>query len=217
MCGRYSQRFSAGTKVPGIDCDLPAMNPRYNTCPTQQGIIVRLNEAGEQYASLATWWFLPEWMKDPSKGQINARGETIEKKPMFRDAFRHARCLVLMDGFTEWDRSVKPSQPYFFHRKDDEGFATAGIWANRQKEDGTEELNYAVITTGPNKPMEPIHDRMPVILNERDFKTWLDPKTDIETLKSLLVPCPDDLLVAHPISRLINRPANDTPDLLRPE
>lgn len=156
-------------------------------------------------------------MKDTSKAQINARGETIAEKPMFRSAFRRDRCLVLLDGFYEWDRKVKPSQPYFIHRKDEAGFAAAGIWVNREKEDGSQELTYAVITTGPNKVMEPIHHRMPVILDECDFEAWLNPKTDAETLKKLLVPCPDDLLAAHPVSRRVNSPANDSADLLRPQ
>lgn len=217
MCGRYSLRVSTGTVVPGIDCVLPEMEPRYNLCPSQEGVIVRLDAEGRQFASTATWGFLPRWMEDKSKAQMNARGETIAKKPMFMSAFRDERCLVLLDGFYEWDRSVKPSQPYFFHRKDDSGFAAAGIWTTRDKDDGNQELTYAVITTGPNKEMEPIHDRMPVILNERDFEAWLNPKTDLETLNKLLVPCPDDYLVAHRVSRRVNSPANDLPDCIRPE
>jgi putative SOS response-associated peptidase YedK len=196
---------------------MPDIKPRYNLCPSQEGIIVRLNDEGHIYASLAKWGFAPGWMKDEKKAQTNARGETIADKPMFRSAFRHERCLVLLDGFYEWDRSVKPTQPYFIQHKEGVGFAAAGIWASREKEDGTTFLTYGIITIGPNKIMEPIHDRMPVILNERDFKTWLNPKTDLETLKKLLVPCPDDLLVAHPVSRRVNSPANDSPDLLRPE
>src|SRR5579863_1624484 len=175
MCGRYSLRVNAGIEVPGIDCALPTFSDRYNLCPSQDGIIVRLNAEGELYASLAKWGFAPGWMKDASKAQINARGETVAEKPMFRSAFKRERCLVLLDGFYEWDRSVKPSQPYFFHRKDAAGFAAAGIWASRDKEDGSQEQTYAVITTGPNKVMEPIHDRMPVILNESDFEIWLSP------------------------------------------
>lgn len=217
MCGRYSLRINAGIEVPGIDCELPVLKDSYNLCPSQDGIIVRLNEEGEIYASTAKWGFAPGWMKDESKAQTNARGETIADKPMFRAAFRKERCLVLMDGFFEWDRSVKPTQPYFFQHKEGVGFAAAGIWSSRENEDGTTFLTYGIITIGPNKVMEPIHNRMPVILHERDFKTWLNPKTDVETLKKLLVTCPDDLLVAHPVSRRVNIPANNDPDLLRPE
>lgn len=216
MCGRYSQRFSADTRIAGVDCDLPVMQPRYNTSPSQQGVIVRQNDDGKQYATLATWGFLPGWRQETGKAQINARSETLSDKPMFRMAFRHARCLVLMDGFIEWDRSVEPSRPYFVHRQDDAGFATAGIWASRKEKDRPEDVTYAVITTGSNTMMKLIHDRMPVILQARDTKTWLDVKTEAEILKRLLLPCPDDFLVADPISRRINSPANDTPDLLNP-
>ena len=216
MCGRYSLRTNTATSVPGIDCPMPDMKPRYNLCPSQEGIIVRLNEAGEYYASTAIWGFCPGWMKDASKAQSNARGETVAEKPMFRSAFRKTRCLVIVDSFYEWDKKVKPAQPYVIRRKDRVPFATAGIWTTRDKEDGTQETNYAILTIGPNKVMAPIHHRMPVILDERDYKAWLDPKTDIETLKTLLVPCPDDVLEAYPVSRAVNRPQNDSPDLLRP-
>jgi putative SOS response-associated peptidase YedK len=136
---------------------------------------------------------------------------------MFRDAFRRSRCLVIIDGFYEWDPKVTPKQPYHIRRKDQAAFAVAGLWAARDKADGTQEVNYAMITIGPNRVMEPIHHRMPVILDERDYKTWLDPATDLETLKTLLSPCPDDVLEAYPVSRDVNRPANDSPDCLRPE
>jgi putative SOS response-associated peptidase YedK len=216
MCGRYTLRFTAATKVPGLDCALPEMKARYNLTPSQDGIIVRLNEAGEMYASIATWGFCPGWMKDASKAQANARGETVADKPMFRSAFRKTRCLVVIDSFYEWDRSVKPTQPYSIQRMGGAPLACAGIWTTRTREDGTEETNYAVITTGPNAEMESIHDRMPVILDEKDYRTWLDPKTDPESLKKLMIPCPDGTLEAHPVSRAVNRPQNDSPDLLRP-
>lgn len=216
MCGRYSLRINAGTKLPGIDCAMPELKATYNLTPSQDGIIVRLNEAGEMYASVARWGFCPHWMKDASKAQSNARGETIAEKPMFRTAFRQTRCLVLIDSFYEWDRKVNPIQPYNIQRKDGAAMVCAGIWAARDQEEGTKEINYAVITTGPNAEMEPVHHRMPVILDERDYKTWLDPKTDLKTLQALMVPCPDGLLDVYPVSRDVNRPQNNSPDLLRP-
>lgn len=216
MCGRYSLRVTAATKVPGIDCPMPEMKPRYNLTPSQEGIIVRLNEEGEMYASVAKWGLCPAWMKDANKAQAAARGETVAEKPMFRNAFRKARCLVIIDGFYEWDRSVKPTQPFYFRRPDETPFAIAGLWSSRTTEDGTEEVNYAMITIGPNKLMAPIHDRMPVILDEKDYRTWLNPKSSLETLQALLVPCPEDVLEAFPVSRLVNRPQNDSPDLLQP-
>lgn len=216
MCGRYSLRVNAGTKVPGIDCEMPELKARYNLTPSQDGIIVRLNEAGEMVASIAKWGFCPGWMKDPGKAQANARGETLAEKPMFRTAFKKTRCLVIIDSFYEWDRKVKPPQPYSFQKKDGEPMVCAGIWTTREGEDGTEETNYAVITIGPNREMAPIHDRMPVILDEKDFGTWLDPKSEPKTLQSLLVPCPDGTLDLYPVSRAVNRPQNDSPDLLRP-
>lgn len=216
MCGRYSLRTNTASSITGIHCPMPDMKPRFNLCPSMEGIIVRLNEAGDYYASAAIWNFCPAWMKDASKAQANARGETIAEKPMFRDAFKKSRCLVILDSFFEWDRKVKPSQPYVIRRKDHVQFAVAGICAVRPKEDGTEETNYAIITTDPNKEMEPIHHRMPVILDEPQYKTWLNPTTDIETLKGMLAPYPDGVLETYRISLAVNRPANDSPDILRP-
>lgn len=216
MCGRYSLRTNTASSITGINCPMPDTKPRYNLCPSQEGIIVRLNEVGAYYASTAIWNFCPAWMKDASKAQANARGETIAEKPMFRDAFKKSRCLVILDSFFEWDRKVKPSQPYVIRRKDKVQFAVAGICATRQKEDGTEETNYAIITISPNKEMEPIHHRMPVILDEPQYKTWLNPKTDVETLKGMLVPYTDGILEAYKISLAVNRPANDSPDILNP-
>ena len=240
MCGRYSLRNSGGKVASGIDCEIPALPPRFNLTPSQDGIIVRLNDAGEMYASVAKWGFFPSWMKEdpeeePEKdllGDSNkskkakkrsnkegwsiARGETVDTLGLFKSAFKSHRCLVLVDGFYEWDPKVQPKQPYFIHRPDDSIFAIAGVWGMRKKKDGTQELNYAMITTEPNGMMEPIHNRMPVILAVDDYRTWLNSKTDIETLKGLLVPCPDDLLEAYSVSRTVNRPSNDSPDCLRP-
>ena len=216
MCGRYSLRVTAATKVPGIGCVLPELKANYNLTPSQDGIIVRLNEDGKMYASVAKWGFCPHWMKDAKKAQSNARGETIAEKPMFRTAFRQARCLVPIDSFYEWDRKVKPIQPYNIQRNDRAVMVCAGIWAARDDEDGTQEVNYAVITIGPNAEMTPIHDRMPVILDERDYETWLNPKTDLKTLQRLMVPSPDGLLDIYRVSRDVNKPQNNSPDLLRP-
>lgn len=241
MCGRCSMRDMASKKAEGIDCEIPAVPSNYNMTPSQDGIIVRLNEAGEMYASVAKWGFFPSWMKEdpeeePEKDLLGdveksekkkkrsnkagwslATAEKVDILGLFKGAFRRHRCLVLVDGFYEWQGDKPPRQPYFIHRPDDGIFAIAGIWETRIKKDGTKELNYAMITTTPNGMMEPIHKRMPVILAVDDYKTWLNPKTDLEILKSLLVPCPDDLLTAHRAPRSVNKPENNSPDLVRPE
>lgn len=241
MCGRCSMRDMDQKSAEGIDCQIPVLpKNRFNMTPSEDGIIVRLNEAGEMYANIAKWGFFPSWMKEdpeeqpemdllgdtkkPAKkkkrsnkeGWSLAMAEKVDSLGLFKGAFRHHRCLILVDGFYEWQGERPPKQPYFIHRPDDSVFAIAGIWGMRNKKDGTKELNYAMITTTPNGVMEPIHNRMPVILGVKDYRTWLNPKTDIETLKNMLVPCPDDLLTTYRISRRVNKPENDTPDLLTP-
>lgn len=233
-------RDMANKIAEGIDCPIPALPIANNMTPSQDGIIVRLNDAGEMYASIAKWGFFPSWMKeDPeeepekdllgddkksgkNKKRSNKEGwsiataEKIHILGLFKGAFKHSRCLILIDGFYEWQGDRPPKQPYFIHRPDDGIFAIAGIWGVRNKTDGTKELNYAMITTGPNAVMEPIHKRMPVILSVKDYRTWLDPKADIDTLKALLAPCPDDYLEAYQVSRYVNKPGNNSPDCMRP-
>ena len=233
-------RSMEGKVAEGIDCQIPVLPPTFNMTPSEDGIIVRLNDAGEMYASVAKWGFFPSWMKeDPEEeperdllgdekkrtkkkkrsnkdGWSIATAEKIDTLGLFKGAFRHHRCLILIDGFYEWQGEKPPKQPYFIRRPDDGIFAIAGIWGIRNKKDGTKELNYAMITTGPNDMMEPIHKRMPVILAKDDYRTWLNPKADVSVLKELLVPCPDDYLEAYRVSRHVNKPGNNSPDCMKP-
>ncbi len=238
MCGRCSMRDMAHKVAEGIDCEIPTLPPRFNMTPSEDGIIVRLNEAGEMFASVAKWGFFPSWMKEgpeqepekdllgdarkPVKKKSNKEGwplataEKVDTLGLFKSAFRRHRCLILVDGFYEWQGEKPPKQPYYIHRPDDSIFAIAGIWEIRTREDGTKELNYAMITTTANGMMEPIHKRMPVILAVDGYRTWLNPKTDVELVKKLLVPCPDDFLEAYRVSKYVNKPGNDSPDCMRP-
>ena len=161
------------------------------------------------------------WAKDPSIGSrlINARGETIAEKPSFRGSYRHKRCLILADGFYEWKTfgQKKAKTPYFIHMKDRQPFAMAGLWDSWESPDGSSLKTCTIITTTPNELMEMIHDRMPVILQPRDYAKWLDtaPQTP-ESLQPLVKPFPADAMSAYPVSTLVNKPANDTPDLVVP-
>lgn len=123
---------------------------------------------------------------------------------------------MVIDGFYEWDPNVKPKQPYFAHRKDNSAFAVAGIWASRKGKDRLEEVNFAMIIADPNGVMKPIYHRMPVILDKCDFRKWLYHDSDPDSLKALLVLCPDYLLEAYPVSTFVNKPERDTHDCLKP-
>jgi putative SOS response-associated peptidase YedK len=227
MCGRFSLRTTGGKIVPGLDVVIPAMRPRYSVSPITQspegeGVIVRMGEDGKLFATIAKWGFLPGHMKDEKWRQSIARsegskGEGIDAMRMFGSAFRKQRCLVIVDGFFEWNQDTKPKQPYFVQRKDGQAFAIAGIWASRTDEGGKLEENFAIITVEPNEQMKPIHKRMPVIMDQKDYLTWLDPKAEVSILKALLRPYPDPILDAYKVSTRVNNPNSDDPDCITPK
>jgi putative SOS response-associated peptidase YedK len=162
----------------------------------------------------------PYWAKN-AKFQfttINARLEGIESKPAFRKPFKSRRCLVPATGFFEWDKSAKPSQPYYFRLKHEELFAFAGlydIW--KDPKTGTEIQSYTIITTEANGVVGKIHHRMPVILQKEYEDEWLNPDiVEPERLLPLLKQYPDKDMEAYPVSTEVNRPKNDTSDLITP-
>ena len=148
---------------------------------------------------------------------INARSETIETRPAFRDAFQKRRCVVPADGFFEWTGPKTARQPTWFHREDSQLLLFAGLYEAWQKEQGAWETTFTILTTAANAVLESYHDRMPVILADRDADDWMDPRAPSpRALKRLLVPAPDDLLIATPVSPEVNNVDNDSPDLLQP-
>ena len=177
--------------------------------------IVRL-DGGARHFVLVRWGLIPSWAKEePQSLLINARAETIAEKPSFRGAFRHRRCLMPADGFYEWRAMGKgPKQPYYIRRRDRHPFAMAAIWDNWMPANGSEIETCAVVTTEANATLGPIHHRMPVILDEKDWDLWLDPEATPKELAALMKPAPDDLLEAIPVSDAVNRVANDNPGLV---
>lgn len=216
MCGRFII-----TTPPQAMRDLfafreqPNFPPRYNVAPTQPVPIVRMNAGFREFA-LVRWGLIPSWSKEmPQTLLINARAETIAEKPSFRGAFRHHRCLMPADGFYEWRATPKgPKQPFLIRRRDGGPMAFTAIWDNWMTKDGSEIDTAAIVTTEANATLAPIHHRMPVILDEKDFALWLDPSTPEKELLALLRPAPDDLLIAEPVSTAVNRVANDDASLI---
>lgn len=193
--------------------------PRFNIAPSQP--VLAIPNDGANAADFFIWGLIPMWAKDPSIGNrlINARGETVAEKPSFRGSFKYKRCLILADGFYEWKASPgrKTKTPYFIHMKDRKPFAFAGLWDSWESPDGSSLKTCTIITTEPNELMATIHNRMPVILPPRDYAKWLDasPQTP-ENLLPLLKPYPADAMSAHPVSTLVNKPENDSPELVVP-
>ena len=168
---------------------------------------------------LLKWGLVPFWAKDPTIGNrlINARSETVAEKPAYRVSLRKKRCLVIADGFYEWQGSVSPKQPYFFHRQDGHPFAMAGLWDRWDKGEEAPLETFTILTTTPNEVVAPIHKRMPVILEPGSLDRWLDPSLeDISALIPLLVPAQGSLLEAVPVSTYVNNPANEGPRCVEP-
>lgn len=218
MCGRYtlSQSGDAIATAFGISA-IPNLPPRFNIAPTQNVPAV-LQTEGDREIDLLHWGLIPSWAKDLSIGNkmINARAETIAEKPSFRNAFKRRRCLIVSDGFFEWQRREKRKQPYYFRVGKGELFAFAGLWEHWQDTSGTEINSCTIVTTSPNELMAEIHDRMPVILHAEDYDRWLDPDANSSELQSLLRPYEADRMQHYPVSLEVNNPKHDSPTCIEP-
>jgi putative SOS response-associated peptidase YedK len=219
MCGRYAITSApeAIRRLFGY-ADQPNFPPRYNVAPTQPVPIVRLDEGQRRFA-LVRWGLIPAWVKDPSRFSllINARGESLDAKPAFRNAMRRRRCLFPVDGFFEWPREGERNVPYYVHRKGGGPLAFAGLWETWMGPNGEEMETAAIVTTRANRMLAPIHERMPVIVPPDAFDFWLDTaKVDAEMGAAVVAPAPEGLLDLHEVSPAVNSHANDTPDLVAP-
>lgn len=219
MCGRYALNSTAQELMDHFQLvqsiDFPA---RFNIPPTMEVPVIRQSPEGERVAGLLKWGLVPNWSKDPTIGVKlnNARGESVADKPSFRDAFQRRRCLVPASGFYEWKAIGKDKQPHFIHYRSGDLLAMAGLWESWRDPVGQIMRTFCVITTGPNAVMRPIHDRMPVLIQPKDWAAWLDPRTASEDVAGLLSPAPDDVLEAWPVSKAVSRAANEGPQLMEP-
>jgi putative SOS response-associated peptidase YedK len=220
MCGRFvlTAPRQALTKLFPL-FDLPDVPPSYNVAPTQAVLAVRVPHGQEQPApALLKWGLVPGWADDPALGNrmINARAETAAEKPAFRSAFRQRRCLVVADGFYEWQKAGGKKQPYLFRLRGGEPFAFAGLWEHWEK-DGLAIDSCTILTTDPNELVKPVHDRMPVILSPHDFDLWLDPKVQKgPELQALLRPFPAEAMTAFPVGLRVNNPRHNDADCVAP-
>lgn len=222
MCGRFALKTTAQAIREQflVEQGLHELEPHYNIAPSMGIASVRMAENKKtRVLTLMQWGLIPAWAKDPAIAHkmINARAETVAEKPSFRGPFRHHRCLIPADGFYEWKKlDGGGKQPYFVKRLDEKPFALAGLWSLWTPPDGSELESCTIITTNANELMEEIHDRMPVILKEKDFSAWLDPDNqNPKVLKEFLKPYPAEEMEAYPVSTLVNKPQNDSPDCLK--
>ncbi len=220
MCGRFTITLEAPDLQENLGIsEVPAdWMPRFNVAPTQP--VAAVLDLQTRRAEWLRWGLIPSWAKDPSIGDrlINARAETLTEKPSFRQAFARRRCLILADGFYEWQRQPGqkgPSRPYHFHRTDKKPFAFAGLWETWRPPEGDLIRSCTIITCAANEVVAPVHERMPVMLSGDTLWKWLEP-AGIEVLQQLLKPYPAEWMTAVPISRLVNNVNLDSPELVVP-
>ncbi len=216
MCGRYTLKTPVDNLAKQFEVEEypSSLTPSYNIAPTQSVATV-LVEDGKRKLEMLHWGLIPSWADDPTIGNrmINARAETVATKPSYRSAFKNRRCLILADGFYEWQKTSDGKQPYYIHMEDGSPFAFAGLWESWHN--GTEIRSSTIITTEPNELVGDIHNRMPVILHPEDYEMWLDPDFDEkEPLTTLLKPYPASEMEAYPVSRTVNKPSNDYPEVI---
>lgn len=217
MCGRFSLKTSPDTleRIFGQPVP-PGYRARYNVAPGQE-VLAIVSEADEPRPEMLRWGLVPFWAKDPTIGTrlINARCESIFDKPAFRDAFRRRRCLILADGFFEWQRRSDGKQPMWVRTSSGEPFAMAGLWERWDR--GPEPIrSCTIVTTVANPFMAGIHDRMPVIMGPEDGRRWIDHDTGEDELQDLIGASISVELQAHEVSKLVNRPGNDVPECIEP-
>jgi putative SOS response-associated peptidase YedK len=221
MCGRYAF-FSPAEAVKRIFAldEVPELEPRYNISPTQSVPAVRAGEEGARAFAMLHWGLVPKWAKERAIGNrmINARSESIAEKPSFRDAFRKRRCLVIADGWYEWQVTPDGKRPWFIHMKDARPFAFAGLWERwKNPADGALLESCTIVTTDASQSIKKIHERMPVVLEEADRDRWLDTAfSETDKLSELLRPYEPKALEAWPVSRQVNAPKNQGPELIAP-
>ncbi len=218
MCGRFSLWLELTDLIKAFpDFVFPeGITPRYNIAPTQSVAVVTNNP--EKNVEYYRWGLVPFWAKDPGIGSrmINARSETVAEKPAFRAAFRRRRCLILADGFYEWQKNAgsRTKTPMYIRLATGKPFAFAGLWEFWQP-DTTPLLTCTILTTEPNALMAPIHNRMPVILPEDKYDFWLTAdESEKRPLLSCLQSYPAGDMVAYPVSSYVNNPRNDSPECI---
>jgi putative SOS response-associated peptidase YedK len=219
MCGRYRRTSSEEEIARQYHIPIPPqldLPISYNIAPTQDVLAIRFNpQTRQRTLDALRWGLIPNWAKDPKIAYktINARAETVDTAPSYRQAFKKRRCLIPVDTFFEWKKVLGGKIPHAIGMKDESVFVFAGLWEGWKPPDSEEWLHTCTIITGePNELVREIHTRMPVILTEEHHDAWLSG----EAGKEILVPFPADRMNAWPISPRVNSPRNNDPGILEP-
>jgi putative SOS response-associated peptidase YedK len=221
VCGRFVQCSEPEIYASRYAAEgLSETRPRYNLAPTQRVLAIRLGKDRHREILPMRWGLVPAWSEGPDSrySMINARAETAATKPAYRSAFKARRCLIPADGFYEWRALPTGKQPYYVRRRDGEPFAMAGLWERwTSAGDQTAIESCTIIVTDANQAIAPIHDRMPAILEGDAIEAWLDPANrETEALSALLQPAPARDWTFSPVSKRVNSPRNEGPELIEP-
>ena len=197
---------------------MPWFAPSYNAAPQSTQPVVRLGrDSGKREFALLRWGLVPFWAKEakPAYSTINARAEEVAQKPAYREALKNRRCLVPADAFYEWQRlDTKAKKPFAIELESGEPYAFAGLWESWKPKEGDALETFTILTTDPNELMEPIHNRMPVILEPQDYDRWLEPGDPARPPLDLLRPLAAEKMRAWPVSERVGNVRNNDPELL---
>ena len=214
MCGRYT----LAKPLKGIESHFGPLHinleyrPSYNIAPSQLSPVV-INSSDQRELTAMKWGLVPSWAKDEKMKLINARSETVHEKPSFKNSLRSKRCLIPADGFMEWHGTEK--QPCYIYLKDQALFGFAGLWSTWNSLEGVSLNTYSILTTAANEKLNPIHVRMPIILSSDQYETWLAPDSGLNVLQALLTAYPSEEFDFHLVSKEINSPKNNLPEILQ--
>jgi putative SOS response-associated peptidase YedK len=220
MCGRFVLENTPEQimKVYRLS-SLPDLSPRYNVAPGQQIAVVRQHNGGDRELAFLQWGLVPPWAKDPAIGykMINARSETVQEKPSFKQALQARRCIIPVSGFYEWEKSGRDRIPHYIHLRGGDVMSLAGLWERWKSPEGVELQTCTILTTSANSLIKKLHDRMPVILHREEFGLWLNKDIDdVKQLAELFHPYPSDQLAEYVVAKEVNSPGNDSPRLIAP-
>lgn len=221
MCGRFTQQITwrelRDLYKLSAEPEAWEIKTRYNGAPTQAFAVCRLNSQGDRSVSLLRWGLVPFWATEKSFGSrlINARAESVNSKPSFRNAFRSRRCLVPASGWFEWSRVGTKKQPYFIESADEEILSFAGIWELWDKE-GTPMETFSIITTAATPKLSDIHHRQPAVIPQGAFDDWFDPSSSATDLLKYLNNPDASSYRYYAVSTRVNNVRNDAADILEP-
>ena len=217
MCGRFYLTASPEQLVDAFQLPgLPHYETSYNIPPGQKILtVVKLDDDSYKAVNLH-WGLIPHWSKDKkiSHHLINARAETLAEKPAFRTAYKQRRCLIPASGFYEWQQLEQGKQAYCISHKENQLIAFAGLW--EYWEHGTETIySCSIITRAANELITPIHQRMPVIIDSKHYKNWLNKQASLQTTEQLLISDAYQNIVLKPVSNWVNNPQHNDQNCLR--